>query len=52
MFSDSGDSRSLIVTFQKDDVDAAEVEKSMAVGMIYAELVEDPPMPSLTIFIP
>jgi Peptidase family S64 len=49
-FADSGDSGSLLVTFDKDDGNA--VDKVMAVGMIYAILTEDPPSPSLTFFYP
>jgi hypothetical protein len=50
MFSDSGDSGSLMVTFDKDIINA--VQKVMAIGMVYAILAEDPPLPSLTFFYP
>ena len=49
LFSDSGDSGSLVVTLQKDEV---VIEKCLAVGMVYGMLLEDPPMPSLTFFYP
>jgi hypothetical protein len=52
LFADSGDSGSLIVTFQKNEVDEMEIEKCLAVGMVYAVLLEDPPMPSLAFFYP
>jgi hypothetical protein len=52
LFADSGDSGSLIVTFQKNEVDETEIDKCLAVGMVYAVLLEDPPMPSLTFYYP
>lgn len=52
MFADSGDSGSLVVTFQKNEVDATTIEKCLVVGMVYAMLLEDPPMPSLAFFYP
>lgn len=41
MFADSGDSGSLVVTFEKDILNT--VEKTMAVGLVYTVLTEDPP---------
>jgi hypothetical protein len=52
LFADSGDSGSLIVTFQKNEIDTTAIKKCLAVGMVYAMLLEDPPMPSLAFFYP
>ena len=35
LFANSGDSGSLVVTFQKNEVDATAIEKCLAVGMVY-----------------
>jgi hypothetical protein len=51
LFADAGDSGSLIVTFNKNEMNAA-IEQYLAVGIVYAILREDPPMPSLTFFYP
>jgi len=49
-FADEGDSGSLVVTFTKDVED--KVEKTRAIGIVYAIVVEDEMVPTRTFFYP
>jgi hypothetical protein len=42
----------IVITFKKNEVDATAIEKCLAVGMVYAISLEDPPMPSVAFSYP